>query len=387
MRIGGYKIKGVSRRFVFIAAAVLLLLGFSFYVLTREEPVVDPIRTPAFPKDKLPEISGKQGWIDPYISTYGLRQPQNKNAFADGTQYRRNIGLPFRFKAYVPLKESIDQTAIERPSLMPRLERWQFLPAVFVDPTSTQSTTELEDVAGEELAAGQPIVLGFPEGQIPVGGQGYEITGLLYWNTKNLKPPTEAEIEAEYPNSPVILVASYRPLAAPELEAPTTHRADLNIAYREGDLQIDVVRVDWSAGNEVRACIRMLNNGFRTIDLFDPAEIKVDIGDGGGFYDGLAEPGSAFETIGSISAGQQLSGYISFPEAQPSSEPSGDAAVILRLPSLLAGTSRIPEGQESKVVVSGEQFRDVYKVSMDKGTDSSEGCANAQAQPGAEAEA
>jgi hypothetical protein len=173
------------------------------------------------------------------------------------------------------------------------------------------------------------------------------------------------------------LVASYRPLAAPELEAPTTHRADLNIVYREGDLQMDVVRVDWSAGNEVRACVRVQNNGFRPIDLFGESEIKVDIGDGGGFYEGVPEEGSAFAGGGALASGQEISGYFSFPEAQPSSEPSGDDAVILRLPALLAGTQSLPEGQETKITVSGDQFRDVSAISKDdRGTEASEGCAN-----------
>lgn len=375
MNIGGYKIHGFSKRFIAWAALAVFLLAFSFYVLTRSEPAPDPTATPAFSASRLADAAASDRWIDGYIDSFGLRQADSMSNFLP-PEYQSNVGLPFRFKVYVPPKDALDQVSFDRPSLTPRLDGWQFLPSVFVNPTSTASRDDLQAVANEALSGGQPLVLGFPEGETPAADDGYEITGLLYWNTRNLTKPSESESENDYPNSPVVLVSSFRPLAAPELEAPTTHRADLDIIYREGDLQIDVVRVDWSAGSEVRSCIRVSNNGLRDATIFDAGEVAVDIGDGGGFYTGDAEDESTFADGKNLAPGQEVSGYVSF-AVEPSSGPT--QPLTLQMPSLLSG-SGIADNQRTKITVNPGQFHDVAATSnSDRGTDATEGCSNSGA--------
>lgn len=360
MKIGGVRITGVSKRFWYVAGGLGLFLALVFYLISSQPPPANPLVVPAFPPEKLEKQ--KPNWIEPYISAYGLRKPENFAAFTNN--YSLNLGLPFRFRVAIPEQE----TLLQRPSLNVQKYGYQFVPSVFLDPTLSVSSDDLVNLE-EELISGQPLVVGFPQGATPAAGQAYEVTGLLYWNSDQLKRPTGEEAEAL--TAPVVIAASARPLATTELEAPTTHRAELDITYQERAQQLSIHRVEWSSGRQVRVCISMTNVGspnplvrWSGLDEFR-AEFEQSVGQGSSTA--VPDEMSPLSTQQVLDLNSTITGYVIF-DMPPAAAPS--SGMTLYVPPLnMAGT-----GPPSSIEIKPDQFQDVSEIDRDSRGDASDGC-------------
>jgi hypothetical protein len=365
MKIGNKRIKGVSKRFWFLVAGIVLFFILVFTFLPSEEQV-DPFVTPAFSSQELSRL--QPDWIDPYISTYGLKRPENEEtAFINN--YSLNVGTPFKFQVYIPTEEA----ATERPSLQVEKFGWSFSPAIFLNPFTPINSENYANLE-EGVTQGNPLVLGFPSGNTPTRGRPYEITGLLYWNSDLLSPPTTEEQESGFSTAPVILVASARPLAPTELANPTTHQADLNISYSSGPYKLDLKRIEWSSGREVRICTSLSNVGSnlpvqRWLGL-DGFRAQYPQGGGQGESPASPDPESPLGTQESLSIDSTITGYIIF-DIPPASSPTEE--MTLYVPGL---NSLDPEsGGQTVIQVTPGQFIDTSKTNMnERGDLASSGC-------------
>jgi len=356
MRIGGYKISGVTRRFWLILAAVIVVFFLLIYFASsHKQEAGNPLSIPAFAVSQLQDHAQKPGWIEPYISYYGLKQPERAQYFTDN--YTASVGLPFKFRVYIPSQDVL----ADRPDLNVSKDGWQFVPAIFLDPDKAVSPDGLTD---QQLPA-QPLILGFPEGQTPAAGQAYDITGLVYWNSKPL-------LSNKGQSSPVILAASASPLATTDLENPTTHLADLNIVYQQNNMQLDLRKVEWSSGRQVRVCVALSNVGSPTplpiwqgLSSFS-AEYAQAVGQGSST--GEPDPNSPLATQSTINEGSSVVGYITFDQA-PSGAPSSPMTLFVPpLNNISFG------GAPTAITIKPPQFTDVSKVDYDTQGTASDGC-------------
>ena len=356
MRLGDYEIKGVSRRFWYIIGGFVVLLIAIFSLLPSSTPPPNPLVIPAFSTDKLDTLPAN--WIEPYISNYGLRQPEKAASFT--SSYSVNLGLPFRFRAYIPSQAALANS----PKLEVTKYGYQFLPAIFLDPTASLSPDDFTSLDDQLSSGGRPIVLGFPENQTPAAGQAYEITGLLYWNSGQL---TQSAGSA----APIILTASARPLAASELSAPTTHLANLNLTYQEKDLQLSLGHVEWSSGRQVRVCVSLTNvgspnplNRWSGLDNFR-AEYPESTGQGSSTA--TADPNSPLATQTLLDQNTTVTGYIIF-DQPPAAAP--DSGMTLFVPPLSASGI----GPPTAIRIAPSQFTDAAATNRDSRGDASDGC-------------
>lgn len=358
MRFGGVRITGVSRRFWYIVVGVLALLFVAFYMASKQKTtVVNPLVYPAFPTKKL--SSEKPTWIEPYISDYGLREPESDDAFTKN--YSNDVGLPFRFRVYIPSSD-----AFSGRNLNVNKYGWSFMPAIFLDPTTQYDADTLQNIA--QGSGSQPIELGFPSNQTPAAGQAYEVTGLLYWNTAQLGAGNAAT------TLPVILSASARPLADAELQAPTTHEAELDLTYQENDMQLDIQRIEWSSGKQVRACISLTNVG-SAVPLaiwsgLDGFRAEYDEMTGQGSSTAEPDPNSTLANQDLLDEGSTITGYIIFDNA-PASSP--DSGMTLYVPPL----SSYGQGPPTAIQVNPDQFQDVTQTDRSSRGDAASGCYSA----------
>jgi hypothetical protein len=365
MKIGNKRIKGVSKRFWFLIAGIILFFVLLFSFLPSEEQV-DPFVTPAFNTQELPGL--QPDWIDPYISTYGLRRPENEEtAFLNN--YSTNVGLPFKFQVYIPSEEA----SAERPSLKVEKFGWSFSPAVFLNPFTPVSGEDYANLEGA-VTEGSPLLLGFPSGNTPTRGRPYEITGLLYWNSDVLNPPTVEESDSGFSPAPVILVASARPLAPTELASPTTHQADLDITYSSGPYTLDLKRIEWSSGRQVRICTSLTNSGSnvpvpRWLGL---ENFRAQYPQGGGQGESTASPDqeSPLGIQESLSINSTITGYIIF-DIPPASSPEEE--MTLYVPSL--NSIEAENGGQTVIQVTPDQFSDTSQTNMnERGDLAASGC-------------
>jgi hypothetical protein len=356
VRIGGYRIEGVSRRFWWILGAFAAFVLFCLYLLASRPAPSNPLVDPAFPTAKLSRLDAD--WIGPYVSQYGLQRPETASSFT--TNFGANVGLPFRFRAYIPSPEVLQQ----RKNLNLIKYGWTFVPSIFIDPTETLTPDELAQ--GEQIVQnGQPLVLGFRQAKTPAPGRAYEMTGLLYWNSNQLKPPGDEQAGSELPNSPVVLVSSAQQLSAAELRAPTTHRVDLNLTYQEHEQQLNVDRVEWSAGHELRVCIALSNVGKGgPLDVW-PGVSEMSADTGGGSNEGQPDSDTALGSQDQVEQGQTVTGYIVFPSSP------GDPAqpLTLRMPALAPPQSQQPASEVNNEIIVHVDPRQVKDVSQASGLD------------------
>lgn len=352
MTVFGFHIR--ARFWVILGAIIVLIAGFVWFKGQQPEPY-DPLTQPAFSPSKLGKLG--DSWIDPYISYFGVRDPETSAPIANLTE---NLGTPFRFRVLLP---SV-QDASTRPDLNLIKYGWQFQPAVFLPPTEAITENLVSEKLGD-LENGTPIMMGFPRGSVPTGGGFYEITGLLYWHSILLKGPSQDG----YGSAPVVLAASARPLNSVELMAPATHKANLNITYRQSGMQVTLKSLEWASGKQVRLCMSIANvatrapmsawgglNGFRA--YFPQASGQASTSGAPDEFSPLGET-NVMDYLSPVS------GYIVF-DAPPASEP--DASMQLFVPSINTN------GPPTIVSVRKRQFRQMSTQdhSVRSGTD--EGC-------------
>lgn len=369
MNIGGQQVTGFSAKFWIIIGAVGLLLILAAYLYFTKPPPPDPYVTPAATQSEVSSWSdvSNRGWWKERVNAYGLKSASYSDLT---TNYAANLGQPVRFKVFVPS----DDVLGERPSLQTNKFGWNFRPGVYIDPTAPQSEDSIADLS-DQITEGTPIVLGFPESVNIAAGAPYEVSGLLYWTSNQLNPPSAEEAEQGYTNSPVVLVAEARPLSQSELTAPATQVADIDYVQRWNGLVFTLSRVEWSAGKEVRACISVTNATNQPArDMWagvDSDATEIELSNGAGFSPGEPATDSAL-TQPQLSAQSSAVGYLIFNEKAPSADPTG--VVTLSFPSLNP-EDQSGQGDPERILihVSPSQFHDVNSDDLDA---NSSGCAS-----------
>jgi len=342
MTIWGFTIE--KRFWYFSVGALALIIGLLFVISSKPAPY-DPYLESALPPNQLNTLSGN--WLDPYISEYGVTTPQSFEAFT--SDYPINVGIPIRFRVYLP---RADESA-DRPDLTLSKYGWQFTPGVWIPPQQAISAEELTTLTSEVLAA-DPAVVGFPEGKLPVLGEAYTVTGLLFWHTARLNP--DAGLGA--PSAPVILAGSDQFLTPAELASPTTHIADLDIAYRQNNLLLNLKRVEWSSGRQVRLCLSVTNTRSTTgsIDIWpglSAIQASYPLVDGAkGVSIGEIDESGSLINQDLLERGTPATGYVVFPDG-PSGEPN--AGLRLTIPAL----NQAGAGPPTEIDVQPNQFRDI----------------------------
>jgi hypothetical protein len=300
MRFGNQKIS-VSPRFFIIIGMVAIAIYVTLSLHHPTKKVVD-VYSPAFPAKKLSALSS--GFLLPYIRNYGLIQLSTPDDLIN--DYEASLGLPFRFKAYIPDNATAEGA---RPDLFVNGDGWDFEPASFINPNQTYTAADLESDASNALTT-QPLELGFLKDSVPVPGYAYEFTGLLWWRSDLLQPNSSTTAATSYSPSPVLLIDNWAQLSNEELAAPTTEQANINLVYQEGPLQLDIKRIEWSAGNQMRICLAVQNVTQTTQNMWNGLNgITVDFGQG---TDTPADESAQLQASGSLQPGQTVPGYVDF---------------------------------------------------------------------------
>ena len=341
MTLFGFRIKA---RFWVILGGVVLVLFTIFYLKSNQDEPYNPIQEPYFPVSKLPKVAQDPNWMQPFISSYGIQEPQDYSAIE---ALSANAGYPFKVRVYIPSQED----ALDRPDLSAVQYGWRFVPAVFLDPSETLTKEALPNKTNE-LTAGVPMVIGFPEQSALTQGSPYEVTGLLYWHSAPLIPADEQL----GPSSPVLLASSARVISPVELAAPATHRADLNISYDQNNMRINLKSVEWSSGLEARVCVSIANTGNMPVEPWQGlSAFRAEYSSGAGSSGGEPDVYSPLGTQETMDPGVTTTGYIVF-ENPPLSSP--DEGMTLTVPPLNAGI----QGIGTQLRITPDQFKSTSEI-------------------------
>lgn len=366
MIIFGRRVDGVEPRFfVFIGVLLALLIGLFFFRGNSGPKSAAEAYAPAFPVQQLGDMP--RNWIAPYERSYGGLQSIESAASLVGN-YNGLVGEPVRFRAYIPPDVA---TGDYRPDLArsSRTLRWTFVPVALVDPTQAETSEKLDSLASDQQD--QPVVVGFPTGSPVVAGRAYEFTGLFWWHTKSSffqssTQSTDQSGSSDVSTSPIILASQIEALSTAELRAPTTHRADVGLTYQEGNLQLYLRRVEWSAGAEMRVCLSVENTA-----KTPQANWSALSSSSGGLGGVLAQTGAdqapvvgSFDTdqgdqnplaTNQLLSEQRATGYLVFPGTV--ADPTQN--LVLRMPSLGAQSSSYGQQDEIRVQVPRSEIRTV----------------------------
>jgi hypothetical protein len=260
-----------------------------------------------------------------------------------GANYALNVGLPMRFKAYISDPGDVSST---RPDLSFTEDGYTFEPAQFIAPNEI---TSLGSLASNDVAAltNQPVELGFRNSAVPPPDDAYEVTGLLWWRSDLLAPPSAADLAVTGAQlaSPVVLVDSYEELSPEELQAPTTQRVDLNLNYQEDGQTVAINRIEWSAGNELRVCLSVTNDTSQTESMWSGVQ-EMTADNGNGTSTGSPDPNGALGSTGELQAKQSVPGYIDF----PASDSDASQPLTLRMPTLNSVNNDFNSNQDSIII-------------------------------------
>lgn len=354
MTVFGFRLKA---RFWWIIGALTLVFIAWMIVSSTRTPPPDPLSEPAFPLQQLSKLS--DNWIQPYVAQWGIRSPASNVPFAD---LSANSGTAFRFRAYIPPPD----VAAERPDLDTSRFGWRFVPAVFI---STTERIPVDDLGSkdEELLDGRPLMIGFRQGSVPATGV-YELTALLYGPQQVI---SDLDPNATL-SSPILLASSAleRPLSPLQLEAPATHRADLNIIYEQGNYRLNIKSVEWASGQQVRLCTEILNSG---------SNVPLPSWDGingfraeypqaaGSSSDGSTDPLGPLANQDLLDKDVGTRGYIQFTNAPLRGPEDG---MTLFVPALNADGAGAP----TIIKVAPDQFRDTQRIDLISSGNSADGC-------------
>lgn len=377
MRIGGYYIKGISKRFWIILLAFVFLL---FMIITMWPKSEDPMAA-----WMSGEVSMAQALEDGTTAADLEKEfcPERDaciNAFSKPASYlesEANLAQPFRLRVFVPDPNIIvpDDTnkALKdrRASLFSTRfseQGWNFQPAVLLgyDGLDTATFQEGFDTQGLSQTVAEAFVVGsdnqLGSGELVLGlnqptgvAPGiYDLDGVLYGMSNGLADSTKPETAvgpefAPYP-SPVVLATRISRVSFEEAVNPASQIVNLDISYQVGDIfRLRLDQLEWPGGGKrPRLCMALSNVSNIQQTVWDGfGEMKLSVG-------GVQETADTTETRFDKSAdtylspnGAPLTDYLYFGGTDGETDPETFSGSIqsqevkLLIPPLINGTSSL----------------------------------------------
>ena len=353
MKIGRYQLRGINKRFWFILGFLGLVIFGVFYFWPKPE---DPLAAwtageqTAFseigfaPVQPLRDetLSVEDIFADERLGNCSENRPQCIYSIQDPgdlieSWYPDNVGIPFRFRAYLPSQDAIaegseDPLPVERSSLYAEDFSdggWSFRPAVLSDALSLNDASagglgfdagllDIEaanafSLVDDGFIAPGTMLLGFQEG-VPASGAIYDFDAILFSTSNAIKKPGDQFYRAE--PVPTLLVRDFRPVGNEEVFEPASQVSDLDITYSAGErYQLSLHNFEWPSDGKARMCVTLANRSSGTVPIWSGLYDGIRLRVGGITLLGAPAVGSRFE-IGTetseMQTGETLSGYIVF---------------------------------------------------------------------------
>ncbi len=367
MRIGGYYIKGISKRFwvILVAGAFLLFLLISMWPKAADPDAdwlsgqdVASLADELIIKDQITpaELEQRIGCGQNNECINALRDP------APALNDYASLGTPYRLRVFVP--DGNTETPTDEGKSLQEERRslfseefdeygWSFSPAIiFGEDGITETaiidqggdeldTTALSDAGMEAFVPGEDGLLG--EGDVvlgikdPLGPGLYDVDGVLIGMSNILTAETAREPYLSNP-SPVLLVTRYVPITPAEVIAPASEIIELGINYSVGNLyRLRLDQLEWPGGSQpARLCLQVRNISNRRLDVWGGASLinlKVD----DATFSDLDGTGTVFASE-QFESGTEVSGYVTLGDSEGSpAELSGGTAgkdIQLEIPTL-----------------------------------------------------
>lgn len=270
---------------------------------------------------------------------------QDGNELYEYLQSPNQLGIPFRFRAYIPSQDAASDGAqaplpAERESLFS--ERfseggWSFRPAVLLDAlnlneaaaagggfdplTLDSQTANTFSLSDDGFIAPGGLLLGF-QGGLPASGAIYDFDAMLFGTSNAVERPGTPQYAAE--PVPAMLVRNFQRVGTEEVLEPASERADLDITYSVGNrYQLALHAFEWPADGNARMCLTLSNISPRAVPIWEGLFEGVQLRIGGVTLLGTPAPGSRF-AVGAETAemqiGESISGYIVFGLEQEGTE-------------------------------------------------------------------
>jgi hypothetical protein len=276
MRIGQYQISGISTRFWVILGVIIVLIAAIVILRPSGESDAEREALPAFPTAELKTT--RLGWLD---NTENLHTAASGEEIA-GAYYTTDAGRGqvYRLRVYLPPAQAGEESRGDLYLTSPTTG-YTFVGGTVLEPTQTYTADTLATEAEEQFTSARPVQLGFPSDRLPTLGEAYEITGMLWWNSFEVSR-VPAESQTDVLSAPTFIVDRYQKLSPDELRAPSTHVTDTSFVFHEGPLEIRIPRLEWSSGNELRACVILRNLSTTPLSSWPEmlSSMSADIGAG-----------------------------------------------------------------------------------------------------------
>lgn len=362
MRLGGYQLRGVRKRFWFALGGLALVIFLAITLWPRspapEElwfegkqtafseiglPPAAPLRDPGTTVDEM--------FADDRLGDCGegnmqcIYYVQDGNSLYEYLQSPNQLGVPFRFRAYLPSQEATSDGAevplsSERQSLFSEKFSeggWRFRPAIVLDALNLNEAAAagggfdpltLDSQAANTLSLSDDgfiapggLLLGF-QGGLPASGAIYDFDAMLFGMSNAVERPGTAQYAAE--PVPAMLVRDFQRVSSEEVLEPASERAELDITYSVGNrYQLALHGFEWPADGNARMCLTLSNISPAAIPIWEGLFEGVQLRIGGVTLLGTPAPGSRFE-VGAenteMQIGESISGYIIFGLEQEGSE-------------------------------------------------------------------
>lgn len=352
MKIGRYQLQGIRKRFwVFLGVIALAIFAIFYFWPQPEDPLAawNSGEQTAFSEAGFPatkplsdsSLSVQDIFTDERLGNCAEGRPECIYSIQDPTELvgslnPNNIGIPFRFRAYLPSQEAVAEGSevalpAERGSLYSENFSdggWNFRPAVLAEALTLSEaspdglgfdtdTLDIEAANAFSLAddfaiAPGTMLLGFQEG-VPASGAIYDFDAMLFSTSNAIQRP-----DAPYSAQPVptLLVRDFRPVGNEEVFEPASEVSDLDITYSAGErYQLSLHNFEWPADGKARMCVTLSNRSSRPVPIWNGLYDGIRLRVGGVTLLGAPAVGSRFE-IGTETAemqtGESLAGYIVF---------------------------------------------------------------------------
>lgn len=367
MRIGGYYIKGVSKRFwvILVASAFLVFMLIQFWPKST-----DPVTAWAggdlalYDDEAMRNLTGAD--VVQEVCPNGGECINALEEPVPALQNGDNMGQPFRVRVFIPEPSTPagpdDRTLEEERKILFSKKfdpAWQFTPSVLLgydqlNQTNLADAAEDGSLSTENLSGfaattfvsdgdqglGQGgVVLGLDPEDQGLGTGIYDVDGVL-WGTSNAIEKASNQAYFQTP-VPVLLVMAINPVGVSEALEPASEVVDLDLGYRIGTkYQLELDRLEWPAsGDQPRLCMSIRNVSNGPVESWSGLDgIKLFVGgkpQDGSRDSSLADSGST----NTLLRNQPLTGVITFGEPDQASDLfSGrvsDRPLSLTIPSLL----------------------------------------------------
>jgi hypothetical protein len=352
VRLGRYQLRRVHGRFWFFAAGALGLIIAAFFFWPKS-PSPDQTWTSgeqtAFSEQGLPptelladpSYKKEDLFSDKSLANCNEDNPRCIYSVQDtgtliGYLNPNSLGVPFRFRAYLPSPDAVPDggeisLSSERRSLYSENFSdggWSFRPGILTDFLPLQDAVAddgLEPGALNTEAAGAfsliddgvispgALLLGF-QGGIPSSGAIYDFDAMLFSSSNAIQTPGDPVYAAD--PIPTFLVKDFRQVGGEEVFQPASEIAELDISYSAGGIyQLTLHDFEWPADGRARMCVTLANRASRAAPVWSGLYEGIKTRIGGVNLLGVPAPGSAFE-VGTateeMQIGESLSGYLIF---------------------------------------------------------------------------